>query len=251
MEIVKGIEIQGKGLWIRKHKILVIGDLHIGYEEALAKGGVLVPKRSFAQEKRELENLIVLTGPKKIIIDGDLKHEFGEISGQEWKDTLEILRMMKDHAEEIILVRGNHDKILEPIARRMQLSIVDHYFIPEHKKAGVHDLTIPSICFVHGDRIINNSDVKNADVLIIGHEHPAISLSEGEKIEKYKCFLVGEWKGKKLIVLPSFFPLIEGTDVNRERLLSPYLHQDIGDFDVYVIGEGEQVYRFGSLKNLD
>ena len=31
MEIVKGIEIHGKALWIKKEKILVLGDVHIGY----------------------------------------------------------------------------------------------------------------------------------------------------------------------------------------------------------------------------
>jgi len=77
-----------------------------------------------------------------------------------------------------------------------------------------------------------------------------VSLREEEKVEKYKCFLVGEWKGKTLIVLPSFFPLIEGTDVNKERLLSPYLHQDIGSFDVYIVAD-DKAYKFGQLKNLD
>ena len=101
---------------------------------------------------------------------------------------------------------------------------------------------------MHGDRILSTPKVKEADILIIGHEHPAISLHEGEKIEKYKCFLVGEWKGQTLIVLPSFMPAIEGTDVNNERLLSPYLHQDIGNFDVYIVGD--EVYRFGKLKKI-
>ncbi|MBU2522671.1 MAG: metallophosphoesterase [Nanoarchaeota archaeon] len=248
MEIAKGIEIKGKALWIRKHKVLVIGDLHIGYEEALEKQGIAAPRRAFGELKQELSNLLVETSPKKVIINGDLKHEFGEISKQEWSETMDILNMIRDHCDEIVLVRGNHDKILEPIATRMGLKIVNSYFLEEIEKKEQHDISIDSICFLHGDKIISNVDTKRAKILIIGHEHAAIGLREGEKVEKYKCFLIGKWKDKKLIVLPSFFSLIEGTDVNNERLLSPYLHQDIGNFEVYVVGD--QTYHFGSLKKI-
>ena len=248
MEIARGIEIKGKALFIKKHKILVIGDLHIGYEEALEKSGVSVPRTAFAELRQELSNLLVETNPKKIIINGDLKHEFEEISKQEWSETIDILSMMKDHCEEIILVKGNHDTILEPIAKKMHLEVVESYFLEAELKKGQYDLSIDPICFIHGDKIIKNKDTKNGKILIIGHEHAAISLREGEKVEKYKCFLVGKWEDKKLIVLPSFFSLIEGTDVNNDRLLSPYLHQDIGNFEVYVVGD--QTYRFGSLKKI-
>ena len=32
MEILKGIEMIGKALWIKKQKVLILADLHIGYE---------------------------------------------------------------------------------------------------------------------------------------------------------------------------------------------------------------------------
>lgn len=248
MEIAKGIEIWGKALFIRKHKVLVIGDLHIGYEEALEKQGVTVPKMAFAELKQELSNLLVETGPKKVIINGDLKHEFGEISKAEWSETLDILHMIRAHCEEIVLVRGNHDNMLEPISKRMGLTIVDSYLLEAIEKKGQYDLAMDPICFIHGDKIIKNKDTKTAKILIIGHEHAAIGLREGEKVEKFKCFLVGKYEKQKLIVMPSFFSLIEGTDVNNERLLSPYLHQDIGSFEVYVVGD--ETYHFGSLKKI-
>ena len=248
MEIQKGIEIHGKGLWIKKHKILVVGDFHIGYEEALSKQGVSVPAFMFRELKKELIELIDETRPKKIIINGDLKHEFGEISTQEWKDTTEILEVLEKRCEEVILIRGNHDKILGPIAQKMNMKIVDSYYIEESQKDSPFGLSIKSIGIIHGDKISSDKKIKEAGILIIGHEHPAITLSEGEKQEKYKCFLVGKWKNQTLIVIPSFMPLIDGTDVNNERLLSPYLHQDIGNFDVYIIGD--KIYKFGKLKHV-
>lgn len=249
IEIIKGIEIIGKALWIKRHKMLVIGDLHIGYEEALAKEGVSVPRFQFMEMKKDLMSLIERTRPKRIIINGDLKHEFGDISEQEWNEALEILDMLLESCEEVILIRGNHDKILEPIAEKRGLNIADFHCLKEEKKRNHFDIPIKSICFLHGDKVIKNKEVESSEILIIGHEHPAITLREGGKAEKYKCFLVGKYKNQSLIVIPSFFSLIEGADVNNEKLLSPYLHQDIGNFDVYVVGD--RTYKFGKLKTLD
>lgn len=232
MKIAEGIEARGKALWLNKSKTLVIADLHIGYEEALNKQGVLVPRMMFDEMKKEIEELLKLK-PKIIVVNGDLKHEFGEISKQEWFETLDILDILMKKAK-VVLVKGNHDTILGPIAKKKGLKIKDYYIIG-------------NICILHGDKIIENGDVKKSKVIIIGHEHPAVSIREGVKSEVYKCFLVGKWKNKKLIVMPSFFSVFEGSDVKKEKLLSPYLH-DIKNFDVYVLGD--KLYWFGKLKNI-
>ena len=49
MEIAKGIEIIDLGLYIKKHKLLVFADFHIGYEESLNKQGVLIPRFQFSR----------------------------------------------------------------------------------------------------------------------------------------------------------------------------------------------------------
>ncbi|MCL6500691.1 MAG: hypothetical protein K6T16_01505 [Candidatus Pacearchaeota archaeon] len=93
MEIVSGIEIKNKALWLKKSRTLIIADLHIGYEGALLEEGVLVPKMTFGDMKREILELLKLR-PKVVVINGDLKHEFGQISRQEWRETLEILDIL-------------------------------------------------------------------------------------------------------------------------------------------------------------
>ena len=55
-------------------------------------------------------------------------------------------------------------------------------------------------------------------------------------------------KKKELIAVPSFNPLLEGTDVLKEQLLSPFL-KDIKDFEVYVVGE-KGIYLFGKVREL-
>ncbi len=90
--------------------------------------------------------------------------------------------------------------------------------------------------------------MKDASTIIIGHEHPAISLIDGPRVEQFKCFLKGKFKGKNLIVQPSLNPIVEGNDITRDEILSPFLKGGIGNFDVFTVED--KVYDFGKLKNL-
>jgi len=50
-----------------------------------------------------------------------------------------------------------------------------------------------------------------------------------------------------LIVTPSCNMLIEGTDILKDKLLSPYL-KNIEDFEVFIIED--KIYDFGKIKKL-
>jgi uncharacterized protein len=232
MKILNGIEIKGKALWIKKEKVLIIADLHMGYEEALAKDGFLVVQTMFKEIEKEIKELLKLK-PKLIIINGDLKHEFGSISNQEWTDSLAILDLLLKESK-VILVKGNHDTILEPIARKRNLEIVDYYILD-------------GIAILHGQKIFFECLDKKIKTLIIGHDHPAVSLREGVKYEKFKCFLLGNYQDKKIIVMPSFFTINEGSDILQEKMLSPFL-KDLKNFEVFIVGD--KIYKFGKVKNI-
>ncbi|MBW2999597.1 metallophosphoesterase [Candidatus Woesearchaeota archaeon] len=94
MEILPNIEIKDLCLYMKKEKILVIPDMHIGYEEALNKQGMLVPRFQFSQTVERLKKILNNLKINKIIIIGDLKHEFGVISETEWRHTLRILDLL-------------------------------------------------------------------------------------------------------------------------------------------------------------
>jgi hypothetical protein len=84
----------------------------------------------------------------------------------------------------------------------------------------------------------------------MGHEHPAITLREKAKTEKFKCFLKGKFKASTLIVQPSMNPLTEGTDVTKEQVLSPLISK-IPNFEVYIVNDKtHEVLPFGKIKNL-
>ncbi len=231
-------------------KILVIGDLHIGYEEALNESGIFLPRMQFKDTLKDLKEIFKklkrdLKRGKldEIVILGDLKHEFGRISKQEWKETEEILDFLKKKSKKIVLIKGNHDIILEPIAKRKELEIKKHYIV--NSKQG-------DICFLHGDKLLSECLDKKIKFLIIGHRHPAVVLHDKYKKEKYKCFLVGKWKKKKIFILPSFFPFIEGGDIinsfEEHRLFIP--EKTLKKFDVYVVSSEGKIYRFGKLKSI-
>jgi uncharacterized protein len=234
----------GKSLYFPEEKLLAIADLHIGYEESLNKQGIFVPRVQFKQIMQDLEEIfgkIDKTKKKvdKIVIVGDLKHEFGEISSQEWREVKEVLDFLKGKAERVVLVKGNHDTILRPIAGRKELEVKD-YFIYE------------GICFLHGNKIFPECLNKKVKIIVLGHRHPAVVLADDYKKEKYKCFLVGKWKGKQAIILPSFLPFVEGSDIvniGENRMLIP--EKNLKDFEVYAVGDNAgEAYGFGKLKDL-
>ena len=169
-----------------KEKILVLGDLHLGYEESLNEQGIFIPRQQFEIILNELGKIFARTGKlEEIVILGDLKHEFGSISEQEWNETLEILDFLKRHSKNVILIKGNHDTILGPIAKRKDIALKDFY-----KTNG--------ICFLHGDKLFPECLNKDVKMLIMGHRHPAVFLQDKYKKEKYKCFLQGKWKNTNI-----------------------------------------------------
>ena len=226
MKILKNLEIVDLGLSYKD--ILIIGDLHLGLEGSLDGEGLVLPLHHVDIIIKRLNNIIRKIKPKVIIVNGDVKEEFGRISKQEWKDFSRFVDFLKDKAE-LIFIKGNHDVILEPIARKFDIEVRARY--------DIDDATI-----IHGDAILKNLR-KN---VIISHEHPAISFSE-KPGELFKCFLVDKYKKHNLVVLPSFNPLFEGSDITRERLLSPFL-KDLGNFDVYIVQA--RVYHFGKFKKI-
>jgi uncharacterized protein len=225
------------------NEILVFSDFHIGYEEYLF--GKLIPIRAQLDEiKKSLDKVFDLIQKeeikiREIVILGDLKHEFGEITDSEWRETLILLDYLGKKTKRIILVKGNHDNILGPIAKKREVELEDYY-------------KIGNICFLHGNSFYN--ECGDSKILILGHLHPAITLNDSYKKEKFKCFLYGKWKGKEVYVLPSFVPFVFGYDLILGKGKKDFFIVDdksLKRFEVIIYNEKEDKgYNFGKLKNL-
>ena len=233
------IEFIGKSLLIEtgKERILAIGDLHLGYGEGLRRSGVHIPSKTFEFIEKEIEAILNKVGKvDEVILLGDVKHSFSTIMRDEREEIRKLFLLIKKKAKKIIIIKGNHDKILEPIVRNYFIEIKDFYLKE-------------SICFLHGDRDFKEIYNRKIKLWVMGHAHPAIELSDGVKRETYKCFLEGKWKGKKIIVLPSFFSVNEGSNICLYDLNLAWNFK-IESFKAHIVGEGLEVLPFGKVKNL-
>ena len=218
------------GILLKEFKALVIADLHIGYEAALEKQGIMIPKSQYPKMKESIKRMIEISKPEMLIILGDVKHEFGEATRQEWKEVLDLLDFLQSKSLDVIVVRGNHDNFLIPILKKRGVEIMDPY------------LKLNDFLLFHGHKEIDLT-IFDVDTLITAHEHPAIVIKDDLGVKhKFKCFLRGEVYGKKLIVLPALSPLMSGVEVNvvtKDELLSPILKVcDLSKFTAFVVDEG-------------
>ncbi len=206
-------------LYIIHQGILVLSDLHLGYEEALARGylyttskndnivryigAVIVPRR---QLKKTMEYLNIafqlLNGRiKKVIVNGDLKHAFDRLLRQERIEVKAFLDYLLEKNVEIILVRGNHDNYLPLVLKDYGLELIRQYetFIPG----------VGRVLFTHGHYDI---DINDYNLVIIGHEHPAIKCLTTSK--NLAILLVKTNIDNHILILPATGAYQAGTSVS-------------------------------------
>lgn len=232
---IYGARIIDSALQIKDY--LIISDLHLGYEYALNAQGVMLPRFQYKKIIKRLKEIIDKSSANRIIVNGDLKHEFSKITRQEWNEVMNFIEYLKEHFNEIILIKGNHDNFTRFIAEKNELDVFENY-------------SVENFLVLHGDKIPENFHSRKEDTVIIGHEHPSIGLRSGERVEKVKCYLKGKIKDKNYIIMPSFNFVTEGSDVLQEKTISPFLEGiSLGNFEVLGV-ENFEVLNFGKLANI-
>jgi len=236
VEILSDLVAIDFGLYHLSTRTLIFSDLHLGYEEELRRNGILVPKTQLADMLRRIQRIIneLPSLPATIVLNGDIKHSFGRVYRQEVEDFTAILGKFRSVAPkaDIVAVEGNHDPLLDILLRQHNLVAR-----PEYK--------IGNVLIIHGDKI--PEDLQGIQTIIIGHDHPAVLLRNKSKSEKYKCHLVGRYEKYAVVVQPSAQPLLHGTDVLTEPLLSPLLKR-ILRHRVFAIEESTgDILAFGTI----
>src|SRR3989344_2161916 len=190
-----------KTLFFPNEGILVIGDLHIGYEHLYEQSGLQISLGLTSQIlddlKKILNHIKAVYTLKKIVFIGDIKHYFNT-QYEEKKAFFKILNLIEKYVKnpktDIILIKGNHDTF--------------DLTTKKSKKVHIED----DIAFTHGHEKYKEIFSDKIKYVVMGHLHPSIRLSDKAKSEKFKCFLTGTYNHKEFIVMPSFFNVIEGTD---------------------------------------
>ncbi|MFB6209402.1 MAG: metallophosphoesterase [Candidatus Nanohaloarchaea archaeon] len=222
--------------------LLVISDLHLGLEKTMTFRGNYIPQHQLQQVKEDIETAREESGASRILVNGDLKNEFRTSSAEE--DEIEqLLEMMEEVFEDIIVVKGNHDTMVEE--QKFSSEFVDCQL--ENR-----------ILFIHGDKVLDELEIGGEfDMIVIGHEHPALALEDEIGVrEKIDCFLYGETRRKEnIIVLPAFSDISNGTSVNetpQSQLLSPLLRNRVDIEDLMAVGVSRQagIMEFTQLEKL-
>lgn len=190
--------------------ILVIADLHIGLETEIYRSGVSIPSQINNIEKSILK-LLKQTKAKQLIILGDLKHQVPGTSYQELREIPEFLKRLAKKAK-ITVIKGNHDAGLEKITN---IDIVSS----KGAKIGKYG-------FAHGHAWFSKK-LLDCEYLIMAHVHPAIEFKNRMKepcwikcnpdIAKIEKKMKKKSKIKKIIIMPSFNPLIGGVAFNSKQ----------------------------------
>ncbi len=219
---MKPTPLPGKTLKMGRN--LIIADLHLGYEVSMAREGFYLP-RVFQEVVGKLKAVLEEEKPKRLIVDGDLKHSFVP----EWREREELKAFVGEVSplvDELVLVRGNHD-VGTLWLRELGVEVVD-------------ELELGGWKLVHGHKLVEG------ERFIIGHEHPAVRLrDEVGALVKVPAFLMSD----ELIVLPAFSPWAYGNDVLRE-IVSPFLRiYDVSRAHV-LVPLGDELLDFGQLGKL-
>ncbi len=148
-----------------KERIIVMGDLHIGWEVTLSRQGIHVPSQTSKMLSR-LREIIRNEKPTRVIMLGDVKHSVSGAELEEWRDVPEFFEELAKLVPCIQVVLGNHDGNLEPLTPS-SVELIPSTGIALWKKFGlIHGHAWPA------------PELLECETLILGHLHPAITLRD-------------------------------------------------------------------------
>ena len=151
------VKAQGK-------RVMIIADLHIGWEMALSEKGIYVPTQT-PKLLRKLKTIVSEYEAEKLLILGDVKHTVAKAETGEWQDVPGFFNELKKHVPEICVMRGNHDGNLEPL-------------LPEKiEMLPSTGIVLGDVGFFHGHQWPSPALLK-CKTLVMGHIHPVVALRD-------------------------------------------------------------------------
>ncbi len=145
-------------------RVLIVADLHIGWEVSLAERGIHVPSQT-PKMKEKLLKLVDLYKPTSLLFLGDVKHTIARVELGEWKDIPDLFEALVEKVAEVKVVLGNHDGTLEPLLpSKVQI-------IPSTGTA------LFDAGFFHGNAW-PAPELLQCRSLVIGHVHPIVAFRD-------------------------------------------------------------------------
>src|SRR5687768_4351865 len=201
LEISAGIWLDHRrAAFLEAERILCVADLHLGYAWEHRFSGQLMPLCGEENLLSRLSDLCSFYKPAHLAVLGDIVHQAVPVA-----EVTQELTSLFNGLREICglkLILGNHDKKLKKLAAQH----TDLEFIPQFET--------DKFLLTHGNTPASAPDGK---FVLMGHEHPSISLGDGIRSAKFPCFMVS----KTVLLLPAFSLWAAGTDIRSYEFMSP------------------------------
>ncbi|MEM1733135.1 MAG: metallophosphoesterase [Pyrobaculum sp.] len=211
--------MRGVLLPLKREKLLLFADTHVGYEVELRREkGVNVVSQTDKLIEKILE-LINLYNATSVVILGDVKHEL-PVPRESFEEVKRFLTIIAKEVP-LLLIPGNHDSMLNKIVEKVQ----------GVELAPARGVVYKRFLLFHGHIKPLKEDLERVDTIIMGHTHPAVVIRDeiGYATKEpaiLKIYLnrssicktlyeeeCGKKDNVKIIVLPASHPLITGVDV--------------------------------------
>ncbi|MCS7145598.1 MAG: metallophosphoesterase [Nitrososphaerota archaeon] len=222
-------------------RLLLISDIHLGYEAELAREGIYFPNQ-LPNILERISKLLERHSVDTLVLLGDVKHRVAGVSWRESRQVTELLKVLSKRVGEIIITPGNHDAGVLSLAEGMA------------EVVSGRGLIVGDAWMLHG-HCWPPPQAAEAKLMVIGHTHPTVSFARGPGSRR-KIFLamktsrgrvakmlsakagVGAGEAKvsrggfvRLLIMPHFNNALQGVELSQlvsgGRGVSPLLRSGL------------------------
>ena len=110
-------------IYLENEDVLLVSDIHLGLEDQREKIGMHIPGSIMTQILECIVTPIKSLNCKRIVLLGDVKHEFGRPSEAEWFSVKKFIKALRDIDCEPEVVRGNHDNYIVYVLKELGIKL--------------------------------------------------------------------------------------------------------------------------------
>ncbi len=154
----------------KREKCLVIADLHLGYEIELSKRGIYIPS-TIDEIFNRIAHILEIFKCTRLIVNGDFKHSIPVVT---WREQVKILTLLNTLVSRynitIDIIPGNHDGNISTI-----IEGIKHVNLLSRRGVIVRN-SRDRVGILHGHTWPPFFMIEQANVILIGHNHPSVSI---------------------------------------------------------------------------
>ncbi len=171
----------GGGVFYPAAGALLVADLHLGKGASFRKHAIPVPRGSTSATLDRVTELLVRTNASQLFILGDLFHAPASLSAAAIDAFVGFCGKRPEVA--MRLVRGNHDRGIDRLAKELPIEVVDEGYTLCDLRLRHHPPETPA-----------------ESLTVAGHLHPSFRLrTASEDLGRQRCF----WYASRCLVLPA------------------------------------------------